>query len=289
MDNDSLIGVTGATGELGGRVARRLADRGIGQRLLVRDPGRAPQLEGAEAATIVGYGDRDSMRAALAGVRTLFLVPAEEALDRIEQHKTAVDAAIDAGVERIVYMSFVGASPDNTFTLGRHHWATEEHIRARGITFTFPRMSIYMDFIPLFAGEDGVIRGPAGEGRVAAVLRDDLADVVVGLLSDPAAHDGATYELTGPEALTLAEIAETLTRVGSKPVRFEDETIDEAWESRRVSGAPDWMIEGWVTSYLAIAGGELDVVTDAVERLAGHPPVRLEDWLRASAAEPTSP
>jgi NAD(P)H dehydrogenase (quinone) len=215
-----LTAVTGATGELGGRVARRLADRGIAQRLVVRDPSRAPQLEDAEVAQIKGYGDRDSVRAALEGVETLFLVPAEESLDRIEQHKTTVDAAIDAGVERIVYLSFVGASPDNTFTLGRHHWATEEHIRERGVPFVFPRMNLYMDFIPFFAGEDGVIRGPADEGRVAAVLRDDLADVAAEILSDPAAHEGASYDLTGPEALTLAQIAEILTRVGGKPVRF---------------------------------------------------------------------
>jgi NAD(P)H dehydrogenase (quinone) len=284
-----LTAVTGATGELGGRVARRLAGRGIAQRLLVRDPTRAPQLDGAEVAQIAGYGDRDSMRAALDGVETLFLVPAEESLDRIEEHKTAVDAALHSGVKRIVYLSFVGASADNTFTLGRHHWATEEHIRARGVPFTFPRMNLYMDFIPLFAGEDGVIRGPAGEGRVAAVLRDDLADVVTEILADPAAHEGAVYDLTGPEALTLAEIAAILTRVEGKPVSFEDETVEEAWESRRASGAADWMIEGWVTSYLAIANGELDVVTGDVERIAGHPPLRLEDWLRARAGEPTSP
>ena len=284
-----LTAVTGATGEVGGRVARRLADRGIPQRLLVRDASRAPRLDGAEVATISGFGDRDSMRAALEGIATLFLVPAEEALDRIDQHKTAVDAAVDAGVERIVYLSFVGATPDNTFTLGRHHWATEEHIRTKDVAFVFPRMNLYMDFIPLFAGEDGVIRGPAGAGRVAAVLRDDIADVVAEILADPAAHDGRTYDLTGPEAVTLAEIADVLTRVTGRAVRFEDETVEEAWESRRASGAPDWMIEGWVTSYLAIANGELDVISDDVERIAGHPPLRLEDWLRAREAEPSSP
>ena len=64
-------------------------------------------------------------------------------------------------------------------------------------------------------------------------------------------------------------------------MRYEEETVEEAWESRRASGAPDWMIEGWVTSYLSIAAGELDLVTDTVERLAGHPPVDLADWLRS--------
>jgi NAD(P)H dehydrogenase (quinone) len=150
-------------------------------------------------------------------------------------------------------------------------------------------MNLYMDFIPMFAGEDGVIRGPAGEGRVAAVLRDDIADVVAAILADPAAHDGATYDLTGARAVTLGEIAEALSRATGRPIRFEDETIQEAWESRRASGAPDWMIEGWVTSYVAIANGELDVVSDDVERIAGHPPVRLEDWLRAREESPSSP
>jgi len=276
-----LIGVTGATGEVGGRVARRLADRGIAQRLVVRDASRAPQLDGAEVATMTGYGDRESVRAALEGVGTLFLVPGEEATDRVEQHKTAVDAALDAGVERIVYLSFLGASPDATFTLVRHHWATEEHIRAKNVPFTFPRMSMYMDFIPFFAGPDGVIRGPAGDGRVGAVLRDDLADVVVEILADPAAHEGAVYDVTGPEAFSLAEIADLLG------VRYHEETIEEAWESRRATGAPDWEIEGWVTSYVAIANGDLDVVTDVVRRIGGHDPVSLQKFLRAE--RPTSP
>jgi uncharacterized protein YbjT (DUF2867 family) len=276
-----LSAVTGATGEVGGRVAGRLAEQGMAQRLVVRDASRAPRLDGAEVATITGYGDHDSVRAALEGVATLFLVPGEEAPDRIEQHKTAVDAAVDAGVARIVYLSFVGASPDATFTLVRHHWATEEHIRSKGVAFTFARMNMYMDFIPSFGGNDGVIRGPAGDGRVGAVLRDDLADVVATVLADPQAHDGATYDVTGPEAFTLGEIADLLG------VRYEDETIAEAWESRRQTGAPDWEIEGWITSYVAIANGDLDVVTDTVRRIAGHEPVSLREFLQGEA--PTSP
>ena len=268
------VAVTGATGELGGRVARRLADRGQEQILVVRDAARAPAIEGAEVREASKYGAREEMQRALEGAHTLLLVPAAESQDRIEQHLTAVDAARDAGVERIVYLSFVGAAPDSTFTLARHHWATEEHIRATGVRFTFVRMSMYMDFIPLFADEHGVIRGPAGDGRVGAVLRDDIADVCGAVLTQ-GGHDGETYDVTGPRAFSLAEVAEELGVV------YEEETVEEAWESRRASGAQDWMIEGWVTSYLAIAAGELDLVTDTVQRLAGHPPVDLVDWLRS--------
>ena len=108
----------------------------------MRDASRAPDLPGAEVATFGGYADHDGFRAALEGIETLLLIPAEEAPDRVGQHKTAVDAAVAAGVQRIVYLSFLNASPDATFTLVRHHAATEEHIRTKDVTHVFPRMNI---------------------------------------------------------------------------------------------------------------------------------------------------
>ena len=81
----------------------------------------------------------------------MFLIPAGESADRVQQHKTAVDAAVAAGVARIVYLSFFNAAPDATFTLARDHWATEEHIRATGVTWTFLRMNLYMDFMPTWS------------------------------------------------------------------------------------------------------------------------------------------
>jgi NAD(P)H dehydrogenase (quinone) len=279
-----VIGVTGATGEVGGRVARRLANRGAEQRLVVRNLGRAPQLDGANARSASGYDARDEMAAALDGVTTLLLIPAEEHPDRIEQHKTAVDAATDAGVRHLVYLSFVSASPESRFTLARHHWATEQHIRSKEIDFTFLRMSMYMDFLPFMAGPSGVIRGPAGDGRVGFVLRDDLADVATEVLLAPAENRGVTHEVTGATSVSLAEAAETMANVSDKPIRYQEETVEQAWESRRPSGAPDWEIEGWISSYLAIASGELDIVSDAVERVAGHPPASLEEYLRGDPA-----
>jgi uncharacterized protein YbjT (DUF2867 family) len=278
-----LIAVTGATGELGGRVARRLSARGVEQRLVVRDPSRAPQLDGAHVRQSPGFHDGEAMRAAFAGADTLFLVPAAEAVDRVEQHYTAVDAAAAAGVRRIVYLSFVNARPDAAFTLVRHHYLTEERIRQTGVAFTFVRMNLYMDFLPGMFGEDGVIRGPAGNGRVGAVLRDDVADVVAAVLTQDG-HAGETYDVTGPEAFTLHEAAATITEVTGRPASYIEETVEEAWESRRVYGAPDWEVEGWVTSYTAIAAGELDLVADTVERLAGHPPTTLADYARTLRA-----
>jgi uncharacterized protein YbjT (DUF2867 family) len=270
--------VTGATGELGGRVARRLAGAGVAQRLVVRDPARAPQLPGAEVA-VAAYDDGEALRRAFDGVTTLLLVSASEAPDRVRLHTTAVDAAVAAGVERIVYTSFLAAAPDTTFTFGRDHWHTEEHIRRAGVRHVFLRDSIYLDFLPLLAGADGVIRGPAGDGRVAAVARDDVADVAAAVLLS-GGHDGRTYDLTGPEAITLARAAEDLARASGRPVAYQAETLEQAYASRASLGAPDWEVAGWVTSYAAIAAGELDVVSDDVATVAGHPPMGLAELLR---------
>ena len=276
--SDELIAVTGSTGEVGGRVARRLAERGLEQRLVVRDSSRAPELEGAEVKQASNYEARDEMETALRGARTLFLASGEEARNRVEQHKAAVDAAKAAGVERIVYLSFYGARPDSAFTFGRDHFHTEEHIKASGLSYAFSRDNIYLDFVPFFAGADGAIRGPGGNGRFAPVARDDIADVLVELLTNPD-RDGRAYEVAGDEAYTLAEAAERLGRAIGREITYVDETMEEAWASRRPSGEEDWVIEGWITTYVAIAKGELAEPTTTVKDLTGHDPQRLEELL----------
>jgi NAD(P)H dehydrogenase (quinone) len=219
------------------------------------------------------------MHRALEGVDTLLLVSASEAVDRVRLHTGAVDAAVAAGVQRIVYTSFLACSPDATFTFARDHWHTEGHLRQTGLRHTFLRDSLYLDVFPLFAGGDGVIRGPAGDGRVAAVARDDIADVAVAvLLGDD--HDGRTYDLTGPAAFTLQQAAEELSRASGRAVTYHAETLDEAYASRAGYGAPHWEVTGWVTTYAAIAAGELDLVSDAVATVAARPPMDLAEFLR---------
>ncbi|QJU55355.1 SDR family oxidoreductase [Herbiconiux sp. KACC 21604] len=291
----TTIAVTGATGEVGGRVARLLtADRAEGARLrlVVRDPARAERVAdelrgtGVEIEVAVAeYGEREASERALAGVDVLFMVSAAESADRLEEHRVFVEAARASGVGHIVYTSFFGAAPSATFTLARDHFATERSIEESGIGFTFLRDNFYADFLPLLAGEDGVIRGPAGDGRVAAVARADVADSAVAVLRDPAAHGGATYELTGPEALSLAEVAELLTELwGRGPIRFHDETVAEAYASRAVWEAPRWQLDAWVSTYTAIASGELARVTDDVRWLTGHAARSLRELLTASGS-----
>ncbi|MEU5317623.1 SDR family oxidoreductase [Streptomyces sp. NPDC021056] len=276
---EPTVVVTGATGRLGGRVARRLAEREVPQRLLVRSPERAPQLPGATPVR-GSYDDHDAVVSGLSGAETVFMVSASESADRLAQHKVFVDAAVEAGVRHLVYVSFFGAAPDATFTLARDHFHTEEHIRATGLAYTFLRDNIYADFVPDLAGADGVIRGPAGQGRAAFVAQDDIADASAAILARPADHAGATYDLTGPASLSLDEAAAVLSEVRGRTVTYHPETVEEAYASRASYGAPQWQLDAWVSTYTAIAAGELDGVSDAIARLTGHPATSVADVVR---------
>lgn len=279
----SIFGVTGSTGRLGGRVAARLAGSGAQQRLLVRDPGRAPRLAGASVVE-ASYADGESVRRALDGLETVLMVSAAEAVDRVDQHLTFVDAAAAAGVQHLIYVSFLGASAHATFTLARDHWATEQRIQRSGMSFTFLRDSLYSDFAVHLAGDDGVIRGPAGDGRVSMVAIDDIAEVATEVLLGSTSHRDVAYDLTGPEALTLAEVAEILTAATGKPYSYHAETVAEAYASRAVYDAPTWQVDAWVSTYTAIAAGEMSEVSTVVEEVTGHAATSLAELLAADPA-----
>jgi uncharacterized protein YbjT (DUF2867 family) len=247
-------------------------------RLLVRSPERAARHRESQVYQI-SYGDGDRSVEALMGVELLLMVSAAESATRLQEHLAFVDAAATAGVRHVVYTSFARASAASTFTLGRDHAATEEHIKASGMSYTFLRDNLYSNFLPRMVGDDGVIRGPAGNGRLAAVAQEDVAEVAASVLLDAGQHVDATYELTGPEALGLAEAAETISRVTDTNVRYVDEGLEEAYASRAGYGAPQWQVDAWVSTYTAIANGELATVTGDVERLLGRPAISLEALL----------
>lgn len=275
----SALVITGATGHIGGRVAAGLVDAGVDVRLLVRHPARLPEPLREVEAAVAEYRDGAAVREALAGARVVFMVSAAESADRLAEHRTFVDAAAAAGVEHVFYTSYAGAAPDSTFTLGRDHAATEERLRGSGMAWTFLRDNLYLDVLAQFVGSDGVLRGPAGSGRVAAVARADVAAVAIAVLTDRGPHVAKTYELTGPRAFTLAEAAAAIATATGREVRFHDETLNEAYESRASYGAAPWQVEAWVSTYTAIAAGELSRVTDDVERLSGRTPISLEQLL----------
>jgi len=305
-----VLAVTGATGQIGGRVAARLAALGLQQRLIVRDPSRAPALSGADVCQVSSYGDPAAMGRALSGVETLFLVSAQELMgfikryqdrgkavpyyDRLHQHICAVSAAAAVGVRRIVYLSFLNAEPDATFYCAREHFLTEQFIRSTGVAFTFMRQGLYMDNVPRHVMSDDVMRAPAGKGKASWIARDDIADAVVAAMTG-SGHEGRTYDITGPEALTMVETAERLSVVLGREISYQEQTPHEARQGRNMSrmidfevarrsatgkGITETELEGWISHYLQIATGEAAVVSDAVLRLTGHPAQSLSEYLQ---------
>jgi NAD(P)H dehydrogenase (quinone) len=304
------LAIAGASGQLGSKVAAGLARLGLSQRLIVRDISRAAHLPGAEIVQVSSYGDETGMRRALAGISKLFLISARDRFgvahicaknhmpphpyDRLQQHRTAVDAAIAAGVQHIIYLSVVNAAPDATFILARDHYHTEEYIREKNVPFTFLRTGLYSDNLPLYVSDEDVIKAPAGKGRSAWISRDDIADVVVSIMT-AIGHEGCTYDVTGPEALTMDETAGRLSVVVGRRIAYQEQTPEEARTLRSTSrlekfeaerkiltgfGLDDYEVEVFVTHFLQIAEGALSVVSRTVPDLTGRPAQSLTQYLQ---------
>lgn len=273
-----LIAVTGATGVVGGLTAERLADQGANLRLILRDPATAPKIAGVDVAAAADYSETEQMKSALEGADTLFFVSGRESEHRLEAHYSLVDAAAAAGISRIVYTSFCGAAPNATFTLARDHYATEQAIVESGIAYVIQRQNLYTDFLPMLADHTGIIRGPAGDGRFAPVTRSDVADVAVRLLTDDS-RDGEIFNISGPERVSLRHVANRMTALTDKFFEYQQETEEDAYVSRAGYNAPDWQVESWVSTYLAIAEGELDVLTESAKLLTGHEPESFEKFI----------
>jgi NAD(P)H dehydrogenase (quinone) len=304
------LAITGASGQLGSRVAVGLSRLELSQRLIVRDLGRAPHLPGAEIVQAASYGDETGMRRALAGIDKLFLVSARDrfgvahisarnhvpppSYDRLQQHKAVIDAAVYAGVQHIIYLSVINAAPDATFILAHDHHHTEEYIRTKSVPFTFLRAGLYTDNVPQCVSADDVIRVPAGKGRAAWVTRDDIANVAISVLTGTG-HEGHSYNVTGPEALTMAETAECLSVAAGRRITYQEQTPEEARSSRSTSrlekfeaerkmltghGLDDYEVEVFVTHFLQIAAGELSKISKTVLELTGRPAQSLAEYLQ---------
>lgn len=249
--------------------------------------GQLMERFGADARPITrhdaSYLETDQLATALSGADTVFMPSARESADRMADHDSAIEAIVASGARRVVYLSFFGAAPDCTFTFGRDHFHTEQHIRASGLDYVFLRDNFYQKIVPHFASAEGVIRGPAGDGRLSAVADRDIVDVAAAALTDRK-HDGATYDLTGPEALTMDEFAAALSRVSGRQVRFLNETIEEAYASRAVYDAPAFEVDGWVSTYSAIANGEVDGISSDIPAITGHDAQRFDDFLAENPA-----
>ncbi len=282
------IAVTGASGRLGGAVARLLARADARQILIGRSPERLPELPGAERRGPAEYADAAAMRAALTGADALLLVSGGLSPRRYEEHRTVIAAAQAAGVARVVYVSLIGASPVASFSHARDHLETEFTLTHSGLQSAILRPGYYASMLSAQADADHVIHGLSAEGRISAVGHADIAEVAAALLLGHAptgaelAYDGAVYEVTGPEACTWDEITARLRAATGLPYRAVVETPEQSVARRALTEPDPVQIERWVSWHTSVARGEAAAVTDVVERITGHPPVTILDVLAAA-------
>ena len=274
-----MIGMTGVTGKLGSYVADLIDQKGIASIHLARRPERAKVYASAKIRKMV-YANTPDVVEALKGIDTLLMVSARENPERVKEHKDFLDAAKLAGVQHIIYTSFYGAGEKATFTLSRDHAQTEAYIKELGFTYTFLRDDFYLDFFIDIALENGEIRGPAGRGRVSAVARKDTSRVAAEILLNPKEWENQTLNLTGPEDLSMEEIVELLSKETGNAITYVDESVEEAYESRKKWPAQTWEYDAWVSTYTAIKAGEQAGVSTDVEKVLGRPAMNLIDVLK---------
>ena len=275
--------VTGATGHLGRLVVAELLARGVPATdvvALARTPEKAADL--GVPVRRADYSDPTTLPAALAGVDVLLLVSGNEMGRRVAQHSAVIEAAKAANVRRVAYTS-IAAADRSANPLAPEHKATEEALQASGLPFTLLRANWYLENytaqLPQYLAQ-GEVLGIDGTARIGAATRADMAGAIATALLDDAAA-GATYELSGP-AITLSELAATITDVTGTKVAYRDVTADELTAVLRGSGLDDGTAGFVVGLEESVARGDLDVRGDDLERLLGRPATTLVDALRAA-------
>ena len=284
--------VTAATGHLGRRVVRQLLKRGCPPEditLSVRDPEKA--VEFAHAGCRVrqtDYDDEASMARAFEGSSTVMLIPSFAMVEqRVHQHYKALQAARAAGVERVVLAGFQATSLETPFVVAPYFLYAESKLRQSGLDWTILRNGLYSDPLICYIPElvkTGRIPYPAGDGRIGYISRDDLARCAAAACLDRG-HSGKTYELTGPDAISIAELAGIINRITGKPVRYEPATTEDFAAMCREPGIPGYIPQALVSLYRAVAQGDFARLTNHVELLTGQPAEPLESYLKRNVQQ----
>jgi len=265
--------VTGGTGTIGSTLLNILSLRGAPVRALVRSPAGAEKVRSAGAEPALGdFAQPDTLAAALSGIERAFLLssPAE---DQVALQTAFIAAASRAGVRYVVKLSVIGAADDADMRLGRWHREIERHLEDSGMAWTHLRPHSFMQnrlaLAPVIARQ-GLLIAPAGEGAAPLVDTRDVAAVAAEiLLGDD--HQGAAYDVTGPEALTHARMAEELSLVLGRPVQYVNAPPEAARDAMIGMGLPPWLADDLIVINRQIADGKGGPVSDVVPRLTGHP------------------
>ena len=273
-----MIAVAGATGTIGSELTRLLVAAGADVTALVRDPGRGrARLGPTVPLRVVDLADPATVGTAVTGADTLFLVSSDPALE-----PGVVDAAVAAGVGRIVKSSAIGFGADPP----AGHAAAEQRITDSGARWTVLRPSAFLQtlagYLPVIAGAAATLELPAGGGRTAFVDARDIAAVAAAVLLDPP-DDDAVHLVTGPQALSMAEVAAIVGAGTGEDLRYR--AVDPERARRTLTARGAGPMAGFLTAhYTAVAAGGFDLVADSVQRLTGRPARSLAGFVAEDPA-----
>jgi uncharacterized protein YbjT (DUF2867 family) len=277
-----MILVIGAGGKVGTPAVQRLLDKGLAVRALTRDPARTAATWPAVEAVAGDLDRAETLAPAFAGVDAALVISAGN--DVAGEDTNAIDAAVAAGVGHLVLLSSQGAIAG--VASGPFHAPGEERLRASGLSWTILRPAIFMANAVMWRDSikaQGVFYEPTGTGAHAMIDPTDIGEVAAEVLSTPG-HDGQTYELTGPEAVTSADCAAALSAALGTEVHHVD-IPDEAFrQGMAASGAPPVLVDSLARYYAMVRAGDFERVSPAVADLLGRPGRTFAEWAAENAA-----
>jgi len=253
---------------------------------LVRAPEKATVLKEKGVAIRTGnYDDYETLAKAFEGADKLLLVSGNDIANRTAQHEAVVKAAKTAGVQHIVYTSFdrkhdTGNSP--IAAVAQSHLATEGFITASGIPYTILRNNLYMDYVPVFLGQkvlDTGVLWPAGNGKIAAVTREEMAEAAANVLAGKG-HENRSYHISSNENFSMGEVAGIISAVAGKPVPYLNPSADEYKKALTQANVPAEYIAVFAGFAQAVKDGEFQQTYSDVEKLLGRKPVTIREYLQ---------
>lgn len=292
----SRIVISGASGDLGRRVTGMLleADPKRELTLVSRTPSKLGDLGGENVRLEQGdYRDKDQLVNAYQGGEILFMISGLNLGRRVEEHRNAIDAAKESGIQHVVYTSVGGVQPRNPAMSAMDHYQTELDFRASGLSYTFLRNALYAEIVSNIlvapAAESGIMTQATGAGYLAPVAKADVTRCATACLLDPEPHVGAIYEITGPELLDFEQIAAMGSEVHGKPIKYVPVSAEERLAFFDSIGVPRtydpnmppspdghmWASDELVTADVAIAEGFQAVLSHHVKQITGRDPEPL--------------
>jgi NAD(P)H dehydrogenase (quinone) len=278
-----MIFLMGAGGGVGRLTLQALLDRKVPVTAGARDPGKVREFAPGLDVRPADYLDAPGLAAAFRGCETVILIPTKTAAaPRCVEHANAIEAAKSAGVKRLVFLSIQSAQPSSLFSFAPFYLFGESAVRVSGLEWAIARMSLFLDPVAEWAPElvrMGRLPYPVRNSRVAYVTRADVGRGLAAIASD-ASLRGAYFELTGPAAVTMAELAAAVAQATGAPIRFESITDDEYRALCRADRFPDELTEALVTMYHAAEAQEFASASSDIQKLTGAPAESVGEGLR---------